>query len=113
MSMALQVEEARKSEGERTGKAHEDMARAKSELKRLEKELASLQVLLLAGTSQLSHHSFRSCIALLRMTAVVRLLDIVSTALQGLQMSHIPSMRDNHNEVSPCVSMSTRHGAHL
>ena len=38
------MEEARKSEGERTGKAHEDMARAKAELKRLEKELASLQV---------------------------------------------------------------------
>ncbi len=41
----LQIEEARKNEGERTGKAHEDMARAKAELKRLEKELASLQVL--------------------------------------------------------------------
>ena len=45
----LQIEEARKNEGERTGKAHEDMARAKAELKRLEKELASLQVLPLAS----------------------------------------------------------------
>ena len=40
----VQIEEARKDEGERTGKAHEGMARAKAELKRLEKELAALQV---------------------------------------------------------------------
>ena len=47
-ALCLQIEEARKSEGERTGKVHEDMARAKAELKRLEKELASLQVQALA-----------------------------------------------------------------
>ena len=40
----LQIEEARIHEGERTGKVYEDMARAKTELKRLEKELAALQV---------------------------------------------------------------------
>ena len=40
----LQIEEARISEGERTGKVYEDMTRAKTELKRLEKELAALQV---------------------------------------------------------------------
>ena len=41
----MQIEEARKSEGEHTGRVHEDVARAKSELKRIDKELASLQVL--------------------------------------------------------------------
>ena len=46
--LALQIEEARRSEGERTGKVHEHMARAKAELKRLGKELDSLQVQALA-----------------------------------------------------------------
>ncbi len=46
--VGMQIEEARRSEGERTGKAHEDMARTKAELKYLEKELASLQVQALA-----------------------------------------------------------------
>lgn len=46
--LGLQIEEARRSEGERTGKVHEDMARAKAELKRLGKELDSLQVRALA-----------------------------------------------------------------
>ena len=49
-ALCLQIEEARKSEGERTGKVHEDMARARAELKRLEKELASLQVQALANS---------------------------------------------------------------
>ncbi len=69
----LQVEEARKSEGERTGKAHEDMARAKAELKRLEKELASLQVLLLTS-HQLSSYASYLCVGALFIKAVNMLL---------------------------------------
>ena len=52
--LGLQIEEARRSEGERTGKVHEDMARAKAELKRLGKELASMQVQALAHSDIIS-----------------------------------------------------------
>lgn len=40
----MQVEEARKKESERTGKVNEDMAKARSDLKQVDKEMRSLQV---------------------------------------------------------------------
>jgi hypothetical protein len=39
------VEEQRKNETERTGKVHEDMAQARTQLKRIDKETRALQVL--------------------------------------------------------------------
>ncbi len=40
----VQVEEQRKNESERTGKVHEDMAQARTQLKRIDKEMKALQV---------------------------------------------------------------------
>lgn len=42
--MLCQVEEERRNESDRTGKVHEEMAQARTQLKRIEKEMRTLQV---------------------------------------------------------------------
>lgn len=48
----MQVEEARRKESERTGKVNEEMATARNELKRVDKEMRSLQACLLLYTQR-------------------------------------------------------------